>query len=213
MPGGRAPLPASGLEAGLAVSRFALFAYASLVSKASAGETLGRPVGVASPARIEGFARSWTLGRDNISSEKTFARTDGSLPRFCLGLNLEATALPGYANGALLELTEAEFARLDLREMRYERLEVTDAIVADQTGGVGFDAVFVYTARPEHHHPAPPADAIVIRSYLRTVEAAFEVLGRGQLDLFRATTAAPPVEVADATLVRDRIPEGNPRDW
>ena len=195
------------------MSRFALFAYASLVSKASAAETLGRPVGVASPARIEGFARSWTLGRDNISSEKTFARTDGSLPRFCLGLNLEATALPGYANGALLELTEAEFARLDLREMRYERLEVTDAIVADQTGGAGFDAVFVYTARPEHHHPAPPADAIVIGSYLRTVEAAFEALGRGQLDLFRATTAAPPVEVADATLVRDRIPEGNPRDW
>ena len=120
MPGGRAPLPASGLEAGLAVSRFALFAYASLVSKASA---------------------------------------------------------------------------------------------ADQAESAGFDAVFVYTARPEHHHPAPPADAIVIRSYLRTVEAAFEALGRGQLDLFRATTAAPPVEVADATLVRNRIPEGNPRDW
>ena len=213
MPSGRAALPAPDVEAGVALSRFAVFAYASLVSTASAGETLGRPVGVLPPARIEGFARSWTLGRDNFHSEKTFARPDGSLPRFCLGLNLEPTESAGYANGALLELSEPELARLDLREMRYERLEVTDAIDAGRPGGARFDAVFIYTARFEHHHPAPPPDAIVIRSYLRTVEAAFSTLGRGQLDLFRATTAAPPVEITDATLVRDRIPEGNPRDW
>ena len=29
----------------------------------------------------------------------------------------------------------------------------------------------------------------------------------------RATTAPPPVEVTEATLVRDRIPPGNPRGW
>ena len=53
----------------------------------------------------------------------------------------------------------------------------------------------------------------MIGTYLRTVEAAFAALGPEQLDLFRATTVAPPVEVVDATLVRDEIPEGNPRAW
>ena len=61
--------------------------------------------------------------------------------------------------------------------------------------------------------PEPPDDAIIVANYLATVEAAFEELGAGQLDLFRATTEAPPVEVVEATLVRDRIPEGNPRGW
>ena len=53
----------------------------------------------------------------------------------------------------------------------------------------------------------------MIANYLRTVEAAFSALGPDQLDVFRATTGPPPVEVAEATLVRDRIPRGNPRGW
>ena len=53
----------------------------------------------------------------------------------------------------------------------------------------------------------------MIRSYVVAVEAAFEELGTEQLELFRATTDAPPVELVDAVLVRDSIPAGNPRDW
>lgn len=195
------------------LSRLAIFAYASLASTASAGETLGRPVGPSVPARLEGFSRTWTLGRDNLASEKTFARADGSLPRFCLGLNLEPAEGVFAPNGCLVEVAQAEFDRLDLREMRYRRIEVTDAIVCDLCESESFDAVFAYTARAEHHHPTPPANTIVIGNYLRTIEAAFESLGPGQLDLFHATTTSPPVEIEDATLVRDEIPEGNPREW
>ena len=102
------------------MTRLAVFGYASLVSPASAAETLGRTIDAPMPARLEGFSRGWTLGRDNLRSEKTFARADGSLPRFCLGLNLErAGADRARANGALLEVTKAELERLDLREMRY----------------------------------------------------------------------------------------------
>ena len=64
-----------------------------------------------------------------MRSEKTFARADGSLPRFCLGLNLEPAEASRAPNGALVELTEAEAERLDQREMRYRRIEVTDAVV------------------------------------------------------------------------------------
>ena len=58
-------------------------------ARASASQTLGRPVEFAAVARLRGWPRAWTLGREQAASEKTFARADGSIPRFCLGLNLE----------------------------------------------------------------------------------------------------------------------------
>ena len=210
LPGGGPPLPASSLASGLSV---AVFAYGSLVSRASAAQTLGRPVPPPIAARLRGFRRNWTLARDNARSEKTFARADGTLPRFCLSLNLEPAETAAAPNGALIELTEAELERLDLREMRYDRIEVTDWIEARERAAGSFDRVIAYRAREHHHQPTPPAGAIVIAGYLRTVEAAFDELGPGERERFRATTAEPPVEVVDAVLVEDRIPPGNPRDW
>jgi cation transport regulator ChaC len=197
------------------MTRLAVFAYGSLVSRASAAETLGRPVEAPVPARLEGFARGWILCRDNLTTEKTFARADGSLPRFCLGVGIEPDADAPAPNGALFELTEAELDRLDLREMRFERLDVTAAIRVGEgpTDAPPFDRVIAYRPRPENRRPEPPAEAIIVANYLATVEAAFDELGPGQLDLFRTTTAPPPVEVVEATLVRDRIPAGNPRGW
>jgi cation transport regulator ChaC len=193
------------------MSGLAVIGYATLVSPKSAGQTLGRPVDDAIPARLEGWARGWTLGREQAKSEKTFARPDGTVPRFCLGLNLDPAPGAPAPNGVLIELTEAELDRLDIREIRYRRVEVTDAISTQ--GGHGFDLVITYVAKPEHHHPAPPGDAIVVATYPATIEAAFDRLGPGQLDLFHETTAPIPVEVSDATLVRDGIPPGNPREW
>lgn len=191
--------------------RAGVFGYGSLVSVASASQTIGRPVEIAAVARLEGWTRAWTLGRNQARSEKTFARPDGSRPRFCLGLNVEPSERPTAPNGALIELSEAELERLDLREIRYHRVEVTEALELD--GEHGFDAIYTYSARPEHHHPEPPEDAIVVASYPATIEAAFAELGPEQLELYRRTTAPIPVEVTAATLVRDRIPAGNPRDW
>jgi hypothetical protein len=198
------------------MSRLAVFGYASLVNPASAGETLGRPVELAAAARLRGWRRDWTLGRDNLASEKTFARLDGSVPRFCLGLNLEPDDDAAGPNGVLIELTEEELARLDLREIRYHHLEVTDAIAIEPLGNGAvpeFDRVITYRARPEHHHPSAPDDAVIVSTYPAAVEAAFAALGPDQLERYRATTTPPPVDVVDATLVRDRIPPGNPRAW
>ena len=113
------------------------------------------------PGAARGLARArWTLGRDNLRSEKTFARADGSLPPFCLGLNLEPDPGAPAPNGVLIEVTEAELERLDLREMRYHRIDVTGAIATEPSAAEPFTAVFAYGARPEHHYPAPPADAV-----------------------------------------------------
>ncbi len=198
------------------MTRLAVFAYASLVDPASASHTLGRPVEIAALARVRGWARGWTVARDNRATEKTFARLDGSLPSFCLGLDLrpDRDAMP--PNGALIAVTDAELERLDVRELRYERVEVTASIAVeppDRRRAAEFDAIFAYRARPEHHAPSPPEGSVIIATYPAAIEAAFAALGREQLDLYRATTAPPPVELIEATLISDRIPEGNPRAW
>jgi hypothetical protein len=203
-------VPATEVEAA-GVTRLAVFGYASLVSPESAAQTLGRPVDGAVPARLQGWERGWTLGREQAKSEKTFARPDGTVPRFCLGLNLDPAPAALPPNGVLIELTEAELDRLDIREIRYRRVDVTAAVVAAEPHG--FDQVVTYVAKPQHHHPAPPDDAIVVSTYPATIETAFARLGPDQLDLFRETTTPIPVPISEATLIRDGIPPGNPRDW
>ena len=192
--------------------RLGLFAYGSLVSPASFAATLGREPAAPVPVRLRGWRRRWSLLRDNLASEKTFAQADGELPRWVLGLNLERDGSGDEAsapNGALVEVDDAELRRLDVRELRYDRVEVTAAVGC----GAGFERVFAYTARAEHFAPDPPASAVAMAPYMRAVEAAFRALGESEWELFLATTGLPPVEVIEPHLVRDEIPPGNPRQW
>jgi hypothetical protein len=195
----------------VAVSSAAVFAYASLVSPESAAMTLGREVELAGRARLRGWQRRWSACRHNASSEKTFALGDGSVPAYCLGLNVEpAEGADEGPNGALIAVTESELERLDLRELRYDRIDVTAAV--DPLPG-GIEQAFAYTAKPERFAPVPPPGAIVIAAYARAVEEAFAKLGEGELDLYLATTEPAPAPVVEAVLLRDRIPPGNPRRW
>lgn len=196
----------------------AVFAYGSLVSAASAAETLGRPPrtgwpdGDAAPAMLRGWRRRFSVIRDNRACEKTFALdADGSLPDHVLGLNIEPTGDPGdRVNGLLIAVSAAELERLDARELRYDRREVA---VEPAAAAERFSAVLTYVAKPEHHAPAAPPGAVILRSYVAAVEAAFAELGPGQLDEYRRTTGPHPVEPVDAHLAADRIPDGNPRGW
>jgi hypothetical protein len=195
------------------MSAIAVFGYGSLVSRASVAETLGHSGAEPAPVRLAGWRRRWSLVRDNARAEKGFEPIEGDTFDFCMGLNLErapdATS-EEWPNGALIELTEAELDRLDLRELRYDRVEVTGEV---DGGEHGFDAVFTYTAKPENFAAHPPPRAVVIASYLRACEAAFEELGPDELITFARTTGPVPVPVVEARLVRDAIPEGNPRAW
>jgi cation transport regulator ChaC len=190
-----------------------VFGYGSLVATESAEDTLERPVEEV-PAVLHGWRRRWSLVRDNLNCEKAFARPDGSLPDYILGLNAEAGGEDdaGPVNGAMIELTDGELERLDLREVRYDRVDVSDQI-SHRDGALG-DTVFTYTAkRPQNFAPEPPPNSIIIASYLDIVEYGFGALGEQELERFRATTGPPPVEVVEATLVKDEIPQGNPRRW
>ncbi len=192
-------------------SRIAVFAYGSLASPESAERTLGRPVEHAGVVHLGGWRRRWSQARDNMRVEKTFARRDGTIPPHCVGLNVE----PGHPgtgpNGPLIEISEEELDRLAIRELRYDRVEVAGDLIGE--AAARFDRVHAFVAKPENFaRPLPPGAAIVA-AYARAVESAFEALGPGQLDLFHETTGPYPVELIEATLVGDRIPQGNPREW
>jgi hypothetical protein len=193
------------------MDRIAVFAYGSLASADSAGETLGRPIEHAGVARLAGWRRRWSQARDNRRVEKTFAQPDGTVPRHCLGLNVE----PGHGgagpNGALIEVAGEDLDRLAIRELRYDCVEVTESVSGDVRSR--FDRVYTFVAKPGNFAPSVPPGAVILAAYARAVEAAFGSLGPGQLELFRETTGPYPVEVVEATLVRDRIPSGNPREW
>jgi hypothetical protein len=195
------------------MSRLALFAYGSLVGPQSFAETLGREPADPLPARLRGWRRRWSLLRDNRAAEKTFARADsGELPRWILGLNIERDDSVGDGlepNGALIEVSEGELERLDVRELRYDRTEVGDQLDERQ----GFIRVFAYTARRDHYSPEAPPGAVAMAPYLRAIESAFRSLGDGQWELFLKTTGLPPVEAIEPVLVHDEIPPGNPRAW
>ncbi len=195
--------------------RQAVFAYGSLVSPASVAATLARPAGESDvwPATLPGWRRRFSLRRDNHRSEKTFALLDGSIPDWILSLNIERGEGDGPApNGALIEVSEAELARLDGRELRYDRVEVAGA-VSPAPGAPSFERVFAYTAKPANLAPADLQGAVVLRSYVAAVESAFAALGPGELAAYAASTEPPPAEIAEARLIHDRIPPGNPRDW
>jgi cation transport regulator ChaC len=190
--------------------RIGVFAYGSLVSTASAAATLGDGL-EAQPAELHGWRRGFTQARRNRACEKTFARRDtGEVPEWILGLAVDPDR-DGWVNGAVIELDESQASRLDLREMRYERREVTGAVQA--AAGAPLDRVFTYVPRAAHRAPEPPPGAVILRSYAEATEAAFARLGPGELDRYRESTLIPPVEIVDGVLIRDEIPPGNPRGW
>lgn len=187
----------------------AVFGYGSLVNRASVTDTLGSSAGEPIPARLAGWRRRWSLVRDNRTAEKGFAPAGDDEPfDWCLGLNIEPGNGDDWLNGALIEIHEAALERLRLRELRYDEVDVTDAV-----SPASFERVVAFRAKASNFAGAPPPRAVVIATYLEACEVAFEGLGPGQLEAFHATTESPPVPVVSATLIRDEVPPGNPRGW
>ena len=150
------------------VSRLAVFGYGSLVSPASAAQTLGRPVGSPVPARLAAGARALDARprqprRRRRPSPAPTARCPRVLPRAQPRARRRRAEAP---NGALIELTEAELDRLDLREMRYDRVDVTERV--DRRGATASTASSPTRPRPEHHAPSRRPDAVILATYPAT---------------------------------------------
>jgi hypothetical protein len=191
------------------MSRLGLFGYGSLVLHESASMTLGRTAGELRPARLRDWSRRFSQRRDNLTCEKTFECAEGWRPEWILGLNVEeGEDKAGPVNGVVIALTEAELDRLDIREIRYDRVDVTGSIEGEDLP----ERIVTYKAKAFHFAPEPPEDSIILVTYAAAVEKGFDALGPGELDHYLATTSYP-VDRHEGTLVIDRIPDGNPRDW
>ena len=190
--------------------RLGLFGYGSLVLPESASMTLGRPIGELRRARLHDWRRRFSQRRDNLTCEKTFECAEGRRPEWILGLNVEeGEDDAGPVNGVVIELSEAELDRLDVREIRYDRVEATGSVSGEDLP----ERIVTYKAKHFHFAPEPPDDAVILRTYAAAVERGFEGLGPGELDHYLRTTGPYPVEWVEAELVIDRIPDGNPRAW
>jgi len=190
-------------------SGLGLFGYGSLVLHESASMTLGRPAGELRPASLRGWRRRFSQRRDNLTCEKTFECAGGWRPEWILGLNVEeGEDEAGPVNGVVIELTEAELDRLDIREIRYDRVDVTGSVEGEGLP----ERIVTYTAKDFHFAPRPPEDSIILATYAAAVEQGFELLAPGELDHYLLTTPYP-VDRHEATLVIDNIPDGNPRAW
>ena len=76
----------------------------------------------------------------------------------------------------VIELTEAELDRLDIREIRYDRVEVTGSVEGEGLP----ERIVTYTAKEFHFAPEPPEDSIILATYAAAVELGFEALGAGR---------------------------------
>jgi cation transport regulator ChaC len=162
-----------------------LFGYGSLVLPPSASMTLGRPVGELKPARLHDWRRRFSQRRDNLTCEKTFECEGGWRPEWVLGLNVEqGEDEAGPVNGVVIELTEGELDRLDIREIRNYRVEDTGLEEADDLP----ERIVTYTAKEFHFAPEPPEDSVILATYAAAVEEGFEGLGPGELYHYLATT-------------------------
>jgi hypothetical protein len=189
--------------------RLGLFGYGSLVLPESASMTLGRPVGELRPARLHDWRRRFSQRRDNLTCEKTFECDGGRRPEWILGLNVEeGEDEAGPVNGVIIDVTEADLDRLDIREIRYDRVELSGSLEGENLP----ERIVTYKAKAFHFAPKPPGDAVILATYAAAVETGFERLGPGELEHYLRTTPYP-VDRVEASLVIDKIPEGNPRAW
>ncbi len=177
--------------------------------------TLGRSPIAVTAASLPGWRRSFSSRRDNLRSEKTFARPDGSLPEWILSLNIERReGSEAGPNGVLIEVDGEDLLRLDRRELRYARADVTAEIEVEAgTTTPSFDRVLAYVARPENRADGTLRGSVVLKRYVDAVEDAFAQFGADVLATYRATTEPPAAEIIDATLVEGDIRQGNPRAW
>ena len=178
------------------------FGYGSLVSPASLGATLGRPVVPGegwAEAVLHGYGRRWNYGIGHHRGRWTDADgTERTVTIVALGL---VAAVRESANGVVVAVDDAELARLDHRERHYDRVDVTglvDVVGAGPSSAHG-ERIVTYVPRRsaiERYESARDAGAAAIEQrYWDLVEGAFVALGPDRLERYRRTTSPPDVPV------------------
>jgi hypothetical protein len=181
----------------------AIVGYGSLLSRASAEKTLGRPYdGFFGACHVEGWRRSWDIGMPN----RTFYYVSGGqriYPEKIVYLNVRPD--PGaLLNVVLFVVNGRELAAMHEREWIYEPRVSTSSLRGVRVEGG--DAV-MYVARSDYRLTGVtnPANAAVRGSYLRIVEEGLCGMGEAFREEYgRTTDAVPQSLVVDDVLDLER---------
>lgn len=165
-----------------------LVGYGSLTSKESMEVTLGRPYkGPFEIIHLNDYQRRWNLLAPNPGFVYCIIQPDTIQPEAGVFLNIEER--PGNAlNACLFVIEESDLPGFDLRERRYQRIDVSNQI--EEYTIVG-GAVFAYIGLPEFTQEPEinnPTKHFISQNYLNTIEDAFSSLGEEFESEFIATT-------------------------
>ncbi len=177
-----------------------VFGYGSLVNRTSLATTLGYVATVGSDvfvARLHGYRRTWNATMHNLHDDlddKYYVDAAGQRPD--VGVTaLGITAMPDEViGGVVFRVSPAQIARFDLRERRYDRIDVTPRVQSDAPMGTD-DAVVVYAPsaaalRTYSQHLAR-GTAVSARSYVQTIADGFSEMDPAELARFQAEPTLP----------------------
>jgi hypothetical protein len=163
-------------------------------------------------ADLSGLRRIWGVAMDNrrdLPGYKYYTDAEGRRPEvFVAYPDLvpadPAPTHPARVNGLCLPITDALLERLDRRERNYERTDVSDRVAPGVVDGALHGArVWAYigtdAARARLAQGRRDGTAVIDAGYLRTVEAAFAVLGDAELASLRTSLAPRGLPVVPLT--------------
>jgi len=174
-----------------------IFAYGSLMAKHDIERTLGcvLPDHAVIPATLNGYKRDWSAVRQNTSSSWKWLidRQTGLLPRFVAYLNIVVDH-NSAVEGMVFPIDEEGMAKLDRREVGYDRVEVD---VFDTSGKRMDGTVFTYVDQCQEHITDEIYISYHYLNFIRSKCLKLEHVRKAYLD----QTSLPDARLADLDVV------------
>lgn len=139
-----------------------LFGYGSLINPKSIQRTLGREIKVEYliEAMIYNYVRKWQVVDWVIIEEYNMEKP---IPAIFLDMVRQSGAM---TNGILIPIFENELDKMDKRERKYDRVNVSNLIEPRIS-----EYIFTYIGKKEH--TTPPKESCVLLEYEKIIEEGF----------------------------------------
>jgi cation transport regulator ChaC len=188
-----------------------VFTYGSMVNVDSIASTLDyRPAPPNGPtaATLAGFERRWNVGVSATSrNDRVYQRSDGTPFTGMLAYLGIAPSEGSRCGGAVYRISSHDLWRLDLRELNYTRLDVTERVT--WLGKPAGCLVYTYVPKDEVKHRLTDNGqvAVIRQGYSKLVRDGFTALGAEALDDYERTLPQTAYRTEDLTFEMVRAPD------